>query len=278
MLTLPAPRRPPGHRGASRLPRWKRSRARGRAQLLRARGRVRTLCEGGPRLHASCRRRPGRRALPDHRPEALRRRRRPDILEGELLASRCRWSWPGCSRHDGELFARYRRRAESSLVGPSGSERGTSRWTSSPAPQVETLRERILDVHGRARLPAGARDHGGARRRGGAGRRRTRRSWSRSASGRRAEGLWNLFMPDERFGPGLTNWEYGLLCEEMGRSRGRRRWSSTARRPTPATWRSSPSTARTSSSERWLEPLLERRDPLLLLDDRARGRRAPTRR
>src|SRR5919112_4472719 len=34
----------------------------------------------------------------------------------------------------------------------------------------------------------------------------------------RAEGLWNLFMPDERFGPGLTNWEYGMLCELMGRS------------------------------------------------------------
>jgi acyl-CoA dehydrogenase len=34
----------------------------------------------------------------------------------------------------------------------------------------------------------------------------------------RAEGLWNLFLPDDRFGPGLTNWEYGLLCEEMGRS------------------------------------------------------------
>ena len=34
----------------------------------------------------------------------------------------------------------------------------------------------------------------------------------------KAEGLWNLFMPDERFGPGLSNWEYGLLCEEMGRS------------------------------------------------------------
>jgi acyl-CoA dehydrogenase len=34
----------------------------------------------------------------------------------------------------------------------------------------------------------------------------------------RAEGLWNLFMPDERYGPGLANWEYGLLCEEMGRS------------------------------------------------------------
>jgi acyl-CoA dehydrogenase len=34
----------------------------------------------------------------------------------------------------------------------------------------------------------------------------------------KSEGLWNLFLPDERHGPGLTNWEYGLLCEEMGRS------------------------------------------------------------
>jgi acyl-CoA dehydrogenase len=34
----------------------------------------------------------------------------------------------------------------------------------------------------------------------------------------RAEGLWNLFLPDEEHGPGLANWEYGLLCEDMGRS------------------------------------------------------------
>ena len=34
----------------------------------------------------------------------------------------------------------------------------------------------------------------------------------------RAEGLWNLFLPDERWGPGLTNWEYGMLCEQMGRN------------------------------------------------------------
>jgi acyl-CoA dehydrogenase len=34
----------------------------------------------------------------------------------------------------------------------------------------------------------------------------------------KAEGLWNLFLPDEEHGPGLTNWEYGMLCEEMGRT------------------------------------------------------------
>lgn len=34
----------------------------------------------------------------------------------------------------------------------------------------------------------------------------------------KADGLWNLFLPDEEFGAGLTNWQYGILCEEMGRS------------------------------------------------------------
>jgi acyl-CoA dehydrogenase len=32
------------------------------------------------------------------------------------------------------------------------------------------------------------------------------------------EGLWNMFLPDEEHGTGLTNWEYGMLCEAMGRS------------------------------------------------------------
>ena len=34
----------------------------------------------------------------------------------------------------------------------------------------------------------------------------------------RSEGLWNLFLPDSDQGAGLSNFEYGHLCEEMGRS------------------------------------------------------------
>jgi acyl-CoA dehydrogenase len=33
----------------------------------------------------------------------------------------------------------------------------------------------------------------------------------------RAQGLWNLFMPDQEHGAGLTNLEYAPLCEIMGR-------------------------------------------------------------
>ncbi|MRG85873.1 acyl-CoA dehydrogenase family protein [Salinibacillus xinjiangensis] len=34
----------------------------------------------------------------------------------------------------------------------------------------------------------------------------------------KAKGLWNLFLPDEEYGKGLSNYDYAHLCEIMGRS------------------------------------------------------------
>ncbi|HVX33650.1 MAG TPA: acyl-CoA dehydrogenase family protein, partial [Solirubrobacterales bacterium] len=75
----------------------------------------------------------------------------------------------------------------------------------------------------------------------------------------RAAGLWNLFMPDERFGPGLKNWEYGLLCEEMGRSPLAAPMAFNCSAPDTGNMEILAEHGSPEQRERWLEPLLEGR-------------------
>src|SRR4051795_11718219 len=73
------------------------------------------------------------------------------------------------------------------------------------------------------------------------------------------EGLWNLFMPDERFGPGLKNWEYGLLCEEMGRSPMAAPMAFNCSAPDTGNMEILAEHGSDQQKEDWLEPLLEGR-------------------
>jgi acyl-CoA dehydrogenase len=73
----------------------------------------------------------------------------------------------------------------------------------------------------------------------------------------RDEGLWNLFMPDERFGAGLTNWEYGVLCEEMGRSPAIAPMAFNCSAPDTGNMEILAEHGTDEQRERWLEPLLD---------------------
>jgi acyl-CoA dehydrogenase len=73
----------------------------------------------------------------------------------------------------------------------------------------------------------------------------------------KVEGLWNLFMPDERFGPGLKNWEYGLLCEEMGRSPMAAPMAFNCAAPDTGNMEILAEHGTPEQRERWLEPLMD---------------------
>jgi acyl-CoA dehydrogenase len=73
----------------------------------------------------------------------------------------------------------------------------------------------------------------------------------------KAEGLWNLAIPDERFGPGLTNVEYGLVSEEIGRSSFVAPYAFNVQPPDSGNMEILAEHATPAQAEQWLEPLLE---------------------
>ena len=72
----------------------------------------------------------------------------------------------------------------------------------------------------------------------------------------KAEGLWNLFLPDEEHGPGLTNWEYGMLCEDMGRSGAVAPMAFNCSAPDTGNMEILAEYGTPEQKERWLQPLL----------------------
>jgi acyl-CoA dehydrogenase len=72
----------------------------------------------------------------------------------------------------------------------------------------------------------------------------------------REQGLWNLFLPDERYGPGLSNWEYGLLCEQMGRSPVIAPMAFNCAAPDTGNMEILAEHGTDEQRQRWLEPLL----------------------
>lgn len=73
----------------------------------------------------------------------------------------------------------------------------------------------------------------------------------------KAAGLWNLFLPARDYGPGLTNGEYGVLCEEMGRSTLVAPYVFNCQPPDSGNMEILAEHASVQQRERWLEPLLE---------------------
>ena len=127
-----------------------------------------------------------------------------------------------------------------------------------PSPEVEALRERVLDFMAEQVMPQERAIMEAMDAEVGPG-----VPYSANLTAvrerARAEGLWNLFMPDKRYGPGLLNWEYGLLCEEMGHSPLAAAMAFNCSAPDTGNMEILAEHGTEEQRERWLEPLLEGR-------------------
>jgi acyl-CoA dehydrogenase len=73
----------------------------------------------------------------------------------------------------------------------------------------------------------------------------------------KAEGLWNLFLPDEEDGPGLSNVDYGIVNEEIGRCSIPAAYAFNCQPPDSGNMEILVEHATPEQRERWLYPLLE---------------------
>ncbi len=73
----------------------------------------------------------------------------------------------------------------------------------------------------------------------------------------REEGLWNMFLPDSEYGTGLSNLEYGVLCEEMGRSPAIAPMAFNCAAPDTGNMEILAEHGTEEQKDRWLRPLLD---------------------
>ncbi len=127
-----------------------------------------------------------------------------------------------------------------------------------PSPEVAELRERLLDFLDEHYFPVEREIMAAIDAEVGPGVPYPANLAAIRARAREA-GLWNLFMPDREYGPGLTNWEYALLCEEMGRSPLGAPMVFNCSAPDTGNMEILAEHGTPEQKERWLEPLLEGR-------------------
>ncbi len=83
------------------------------------------------------------------------------------------------------------------------------------------------------------------------------------------QGLWNFFLPDAETGEGLSNLDYAYIAIELGKNPLASE-SMNCAAPDTGNMEVLERVGTPEQKKEWLEPLLSRRDPVGVRDDRAR--------